>query len=163
MNDNPWSALSFTVVLPPRGQARARHRIVNSHGKTFTTTYKDAQQQQDEEKLAALLMHHAPVAPLKGPIWLRIKAFMPIPQSKPKKWVADAIAGIVRPETKPDLSNIIKHLEDVMNGVFFVDDRQIVSLEAEKAYGDPARWEVSLLYRRDCQDLMSLQRQEAMA
>lgn len=40
------------------------------------------------------------------------------------------------PDVKPDLDNLIKTILDAMNGLVFEDDRQIISLYAEKRYGD---------------------------
>ena len=36
---------------------------------------------------------------------------------------------------KPDTDNLVKFYMDAMNGIFYVDDAQIVSLHARKVYG----------------------------
>lgn len=54
------------------------------------------------------------------------------------QWAASPTTGTVqlyieidcRSEPRPDLSNIIKSVEDAMNGVVYYDDRQIVELHA---------------------------------
>ena len=45
---------------------------------------------------------------------------------------------------RPDLSNIVKSIEDGLNGVAYKDDAQIVVLEAEKRYGDEFKVEVEI-------------------
>ena len=45
-------------------------------------------------------------------------------------------AGEIPPTTKPDTSNMVKAIEDAMNGVAFVDDAQIVRLFATKLYAE---------------------------
>lgn len=49
-----------------------------------------------------------------------------IPASWSKKKQAAALAGIMRPTKRPDLSNVIKQVEDAFNGVVFRDDALIV-------------------------------------
>jgi Holliday junction resolvase RusA-like endonuclease len=132
--------LRFTITLPPKAQKRDRIGSRAGHG----FSYKDKGQRLEEDKLITLMYQHRPPRPLEGPLILSVNAFLPIPQSKSKKWKAEALAGTVRPTTKPDCSNLVKNLEDVMNGVFFRDDCQLVGLGISKFYGEPARWEISL-------------------
>jgi Holliday junction resolvase RusA-like endonuclease len=136
--------VKFTIIIPPKGQMRARSRAISRDGKSFAMTYKAGKQRKEEHRLAALLFEHRPETPMTGPVCLIINAYMPIPESKPKKFKAAALAGIERPTTKPDADNIGKAVLDVMNGVFFQDDKQIVSLQLEKHYGAPARYEISI-------------------
>jgi Holliday junction resolvase RusA-like endonuclease len=136
--------ISFTVVIPPVGQMRARTKAFRMGNVVTSRAHKDPKQAGEEEKLLALLYEHKPAAPFKGPIHLIARVYLPIPKSKGRKWKADALAGIILPTVKPDCSNLIKHLEDVMNGVFFEDDKQIVRENVEKYYGDPARWEITI-------------------
>ena len=136
--------MKFTIQISPKAQKRARSRAVKSGDRTFTMTYTDKDQRTEQNRLMALMYEHRPPEPLQGAIALGVRAYLPIPKSKPKKWQAAAMAGEIRPTTKPDIDNLAKNIEDVMNGVFFVDDRQIVTLSVEKWYGEPARWEISL-------------------
>lgn len=77
-------------------------------------------------------------APIVGPVSLSMRAIMEVPKSWSKKKQADALTGAVRPCKKPDLSNLQKLVEDALNEIVFVDDCQIVSVQAEKAYGPQA-------------------------
>ena len=43
---------------------------------------------------------------------------------------------------RPDLDNYLKLLLDVMNKGFYVDDSQVVKLQAEKVYGRKGKPEV---------------------
>jgi len=140
--------LRFTVTIPPMAQQRSRSRaVVQEDGKALAMNYKSGQQRKQERKLEALLYEHRPQEPLPGQVWLGVKAYLPIPESKPKKFKAEAMAGLRRPEIKPDLSNLIKQIEDVMNGVFWLDDKQIVGYlpGTGKYYGDPPRWEIEII------------------
>jgi Holliday junction resolvase RusA-like endonuclease len=138
--------MQFTIILEPKGQKRARSRAINSNGRSYAMTYKDKGQRLEEDKLITLMYAHRPPQPLQGPLALGVKAYLPIPKSKPKKWQAEALAGLIRPTTKPDLDNCIKNLKDVCKGVFWEDDKQVVEYlpGTGKYYGEPARWEITI-------------------
>lgn len=176
IDDSPWEKIEFTIVLPPRGQARTHQHVLTKKdgslvrgksGRAAIVNYKPAKQARDEESLMALAYRYRPAHPLKGPILLGIRAFLPIPKGIPDhfRYLAPerkkdawfrlaALSGEVRPESKPDWDNLQKNLKDILKGVFFVDDAQVIGNlpDSGKYYGDPARWEVVVMYRRDRQD-----------
>lgn len=78
------------------------------------------------------------------PIKVNIKAYLPIPSSKSKKFKADAIAGIERPTKKPDVDNLFKSITDAMSGILYKDDKQIVSATIGKWYAEEPRAEVHI-------------------
>lgn len=49
---------------------------------------------------------------------------------------------------KPDLSKLVRGLEDAFTGILFTDDAQIAAIVARKAYGEPARADVRLWVER---------------
>lgn len=134
--------LSFTILIPPKAQKRARHAARGG----FSVTYKDKGQRMEEDRLIALMYEHRPPEPLQGPLSLRVKAYLPIPKSKPMRWKMAALLGSIRPTTKPDLDNLLKNIKDVCTGIFWKDDRQIVEyLEGTgKYYSDLPRWEIEI-------------------
>jgi Holliday junction resolvase RusA-like endonuclease len=44
------------------------------------------------------------------------------------------IEGTERPTKKPDIDNIVKAILDGMNGIVYVDDKQVVDLNLTKVY-----------------------------
>lgn len=40
---------------------------------------------------------------------------------------------------RPDIDNLVKAVTDALNGILWKDDSQIVSLSAEKRYGESGR------------------------
>jgi len=146
------ATIRCTVILPPEGQRRARSRaFLKTSAKTgkpvaVSTTHKSTEQRTAEGKLLALLYEHRPRAPLSGPIGLGVRVYLPIPPSFSKKKRALALAGELRPTVKPDLDNLLKHLQDVAQGVFWIDDKQVVEYlpGTGKYYGEPARWEITI-------------------
>jgi len=75
--------------------------------------------------------------PMTGALQLDVHAEFRIPKSFSKAKRKAAILGELRPTKKPDLSNIIKQIEDAFNGIVFVDDAQIVQYgNPRKVYGE---------------------------
>ena len=93
-----------------------------------------------EREFLALAAHALPVAPLTGPLRVWLAFFVSRPRTKPKWWQAAAVANPPRvwPRGR-DVDNLAKQALDAMNGRFFVDDRQVVSLTATKEYSDRPR------------------------
>ena len=114
----------------PRGQARVRHTRCGM-------AYKDKAQRLDEIRLSVLMRPHKPENPMTGPIRMHLVVDFPIPPSKSKAWKLDALRGIHRPTGRPDLSNVIKHVEDILQSQgFFINDSQIVDVRASKHYSE---------------------------
>lgn len=72
--------------------------------------------------------------PLEGPVAVTLKAYHPIPQSTPKAKRARMLSGELRPVVKPDVDNVVKIALDALNGLAYIDDKQVVALAAEKHY-----------------------------
>jgi Holliday junction resolvase RusA-like endonuclease len=76
--------------------------------------------------------------PMGGPLQLTIKATYLHPQS----WSKAQKAKTSRKTSKPDLSNIIKIVEDSIKAVVWIDDAQVAHVVAEKIYGPRAEVQV---------------------
>lgn len=142
--------MKIIVNIVPKGQMRARHGVV----KGFSHTYKHKKQAAQEEALMALLGPYQPKEPMQGPLLLGVKAFLPIPVSKPKKWKMLALKGIERPTKKPDLDNLVKHVKDCLSMLrFWGDDKQVVGYlpHTGKYYSDVPRWELEIVEYRNGQ------------
>lgn len=136
--------VKLTIPIVPKAQMRARHGVVNG----FSRTYKDPKQDQQEQALMALLQPHVPPTALTGQLLLGVKAFLPIPTSKPKKWKEGARAGVIRPTVKPDLDNLLKHVKDCLTMLrFWQDDSLVVGYlpHTGKYYSDRPRWEIEIV------------------
>jgi Holliday junction resolvase RusA-like endonuclease len=53
-------------------------------------------------------------------------------------------AAFKEPTGRPDLSNLVKLVEDALNGNAFKDDSRIVVINAQKRYADRARTEIEI-------------------
>ena len=72
--------------------------------------------------------------PLASPLNVDITFYKKKPKTcKTEMWVQ-----------RPDIDNYVKLILDALNGVFWVDDSQIVELSARKVFGEPERTEVEV-------------------
>jgi len=119
----------------PRGQGRPRATVRGGHA----TVYKD-DKTASYQNLVALAASEAmgDRPPTEGAVLVTLFVRFRIPKSTSKKDRVQMMASppTIRPTKKPDLSNIIKAVEDGMNGIVFKDDCQIVTLHSTKLYSE---------------------------
>ena len=133
--------LVFNVPGPPQGKARAR--TVSQGGKVHS--YTPAKTASYERSVAQAYKFSFPRQEvLTGPIQLVLRAYYPIPTSWPQSQKAKALCDMLMPVVKPDIDNVIKCIADGLNGVAWEDDKQIVSIRAEKHYSPIPRVEVEI-------------------
>jgi Holliday junction resolvase RusA-like endonuclease len=97
--------------------------------------FKKKAVKQSENTFAALLMPHVPKEPFTGPLCFIITLTFPWRKSEKKSRIKSFSSYPI--ETRPDCSNLIKTIEDVMTSLrFWNDDGQISSLHIAKCYGD---------------------------
>lgn len=120
--------IEITLSGPIRGKGRPR--FVRQTGRAYTpaqtVNYEAALRIAAQDAMAGR-------APLDGPCELVAVAAFAVPSSWSAKKTAKAIRGEILPTVKPDGDNILK-LTDALNGVCFVDDKQIVRAEITKVY-----------------------------
>ena len=73
---------------------------------------------------------------LETPVTVAIYIRVGIPTSFSKQKRKDALANHIRPTKKPDIDNIAKCFLDAMNGIVYLDDKQVVSLHITKEYAE---------------------------
>lgn len=74
--------------------------------------------------------------PYDGPLEVCMEFYRPVQASISKKERDRRLSGVHRPTVKPDLDNYIKSTSDALNGIIWVDDNLIISLEAKKLYAE---------------------------
>jgi Holliday junction resolvase RusA-like endonuclease len=97
--------------------------------------YTPAKTRQAETGFLAQAIPFKPEKPLEGALKVTLIFSIIKPKSKPKK--------VLYWTTRPDIDNFIKLL-DSLNGVFWLDDSQIVELHAKKTYGHSAYTEIEI-------------------
>ena len=127
--------IEFTVPGEPVAKGRARAFIragkINHYTPPKTVAY---------EKLVRLYATQAMHGrqPLTGPVALTVTAYFSIPNSWSLKKQREAKHGIIHHTKTPDLDNSIKSVQDAINGIIWVDDCQVIQIQASKRYArDP--------------------------
>jgi Holliday junction resolvase RusA-like endonuclease len=134
-NISPQSILvanSFRYVVPGDPVPLARARMGNR--RMWDT--------QKEQKLffgLQLRNQHEESKFLTGPLHLDVIFYLPIPGYKQRK--TSSLSGKYH-SIKPDLSNLIKFIEDAATGVLYQDDALICSITSKKIYDTTPRTEI---------------------
>jgi Holliday junction resolvase RusA-like endonuclease len=131
--------ISFTVPGAPIGKGRPRFAKRGEHVRVYTD-----EKTVNFENLVKLFASQAMagLTPFKRPVALSMVIVMQIPASWSKKRQDLALRGLIGATTKPDVSNVLKAIEDGMNGIVYDDDKQIVGGGFSKQYGLIPRVEV---------------------
>ncbi len=132
--------IQFTIPIVPQGQRRDRITTFGGHGRS----YKDKAQAMYEGKVKALISQYRPERPFDCALELWVRISLPIPKAWSKKKKLAAMSGDIFPVVKPDFDNALKNIADIMNGIFFLDDKQITDAHISKRYSDNPRWEIVL-------------------
>lgn len=125
--------VQFLVPGEPVGKGRPRVSTISGQARMFTPK-KTAIYEGVIAMVANAAMFGRPL--IEGPVMVELRIVMAVPQSKSKKWKAQALAGEVFPTKKPDMDNVIKAIYDGLNGVVWKDDVQVVDAFVRKRYGE---------------------------
>jgi len=114
---------------------KSRKLFTPTKQRNNAATLRMAAQQAMEEIPAQRSAVPGVPLPFDVPVRLDLLAELAIPTSWSGRMKARAICGELKPGTKPDLSNIVKQVEDALKGVVYRDDARITELSARKIYG----------------------------
>ena len=122
----------FRAVVLGEPVAQGRPRFSRQGG--FVKAYDPAKSRDYKQYVRLIAAQDAPEAPVTGAVQLSLRIYRSIPKSMSKKKREAALAGKLRPTTKPDISNVLKGVEDALKGLWYADDSQIVG------YGTLGKW-----------------------
>jgi Holliday junction resolvase RusA-like endonuclease len=134
--------ITFTVHGEPTGKGRPK--IVSRKNMPYPIAITPDKTRAAEQSFLAQALPYKPAEPLQGPLCVVLTLHCGIPASWSRRKRVDAITRIISPTGKPDVDNVVKLVLDAMNGVFYLDDKQVVELHASKYYSDVPRIEVSI-------------------
>lgn len=134
-------------ALPLRGRPGARPIIVDD-------SKRSRPWKRDVAQAAGVAMNGSRL--LEGPLELRVIFHVPRPKGH---FGSGRNAGQVRasapayPTVKPDVTKLLRAVEDACTSVVWRDDAQIIDQLALKRYGEPARCEIRVTALQDQQTL----------
>ena len=123
---------TYTAVVLGDPVAQGRPRFSRQGG--FVKAYDPAKSRDYKSYVRLIAAQNAPDSPVEGAIEFSLRIYRAIPKGMPKYKREAAKAGALRPVTKPDVSNVLKGVEDALKGVWYKDDSQIVG------YGVLGKW-----------------------
>ena len=138
--------ITFKVDGDPVGKQRARYAKRGKHVMAYTPD-KTRNYESSIKEAAIQAMGSNEILETPVNLYLYIRA--PIPKSLPKKRLEACLNGLEKPIKKPDASNVLKSVEDAMNGVVYKDDSQIVNIHVTKVYSSQSGIDVCV---KECLD-----------
>jgi Holliday junction resolvase RusA-like endonuclease len=108
---------------------KARPRVTRNRG-----TYNP--QKKIMDRVRKEIMAQWEGKPFEGAVRVNLWFHMPIPKSYSKKKRQLISAGTIYHTKKPDIDNLAKFTLDCMTGIAFIDDSQIIELNAFKLYAN---------------------------
>ena len=126
------------ATIPGEPTAKGRPQFFNGHAVTPLKTRKA------EEAAAEAWAMQAGFIPITGPVKMDIAFFLETPQSWSRKKQAAANRREIRPVKRPDLDNLVKLIQDALNGLAYQDDKQIQEINARKWYSSKPRTVITI-------------------
>ena len=126
--------LQFTIPGPPVAQGRGRATVVAGRAKVY-----DPKKSRDWKHTVGATALAAGARPIEGPVVVELTFIFARPVSTYRK---KKPRGREPKMSAPDCDNLGKGVCDALNGVAYLDDRQVVGLAVTKwvgAQGEPAR------------------------
>lgn len=148
MPDVPRSQAGIrTIVVALAGQPTGKGRPRFARTRTGKTVAFTPERTRNYEAALRLAAQNAMAGEeiLEGALAVHMVAYMAMPQylMKSKKRQPLALAGVIRPTTKPDIDNLTKTL-DALQGVVFRNDSQIVESTVSKVYSATPKLEIRI-------------------
>lgn len=120
------------LVIPGKPLGKQRPRVLKTG-----VTYTPKETVNYEAVVKALYIEkYAMEKPFEGPVSVEIVALYQIPKSASKKRKEAMKRGAIKPTVRPDVDNISKIITDALNGVAYLDDKQIIECSVNKCYAE---------------------------
>lgn len=127
----------FSVLGRPQGKGRPRF------SRRSGTVYTPKKTMEYEEKIRQAYLE-AGGKKYASPIVVIVNAYFLVPASWSKSIRRSALNGVFRPGKRPDIDNILKAVMDALNGVAYLDDKQVIECYCTKRYAEEEKIQVSV-------------------
>ena len=126
------TTIHVEVPGDPVGKQRPRFARI---GNTAIRAFTPAKTKAYEAKVGLLAMSKRTGTIMEGPVSVSIVAVFKRPQRLKRRKDPDAL---ILYDGRVDLDNVIKAVLDGLNGVIYVDDKQVVKIAAASYYSEKA-------------------------
>jgi Holliday junction resolvase RusA-like endonuclease len=125
------TVIVFSVPGTPVGKGRPKFARRGSFVTTYTPEKTASYESLVKVKAEEAMRGHQII---EGAVSVEIALHVTPPASWSQKRQREALAGVIFPITKPDWDNCAKGICDAMNGIVFLDDKQVVDASVSKRY-----------------------------
>lgn len=129
INVSDRQEMEFFVEGNPQGKARPR--FSHKTGTVYTPS-KTAEYEKKIQK--SFLAAGGKLIPGDCYVHVSVDSYFEVPKSYTKGKRLACQHNINRPAKKPDIDNVLKAVLDALNGVAYVDDRQVIEVRCRKWY-----------------------------
>lgn len=128
--------ISIVIPGPPIAKGRPRISTVGKFARAFTPAKTRRYEDMIRCEAADAMGERGP---LDEPVSVVVTAYVAPPKSLSKKRRQDALDGVTKPVTRPDLDNYAKAALDGCNAIVFRDDSLVTDLIVRKRYSERPR------------------------
>ena len=122
----------FEVKSKVLGKARPRATRIGSNIRMYTPK----KTQGYEQLIKGCYIAKYGIHPTDKPVSVTIDITLAIPKATPKKQREKMLCGKYKATKKPDIDNVAKAVLDALNGIAYIDDKQVAQLILSKRYGE---------------------------
>ena len=137
MEDEIENKISLTIPGEPRAKQRPKWFKHGTYTPEKTVSYESYVKELFATKYPTFM-------PVGSAITLHIWAGLLIPKSASKKKVGMMKLGVLEPEKKPDMDNILKTVMDALEKLAYNNDSQICHLVLDKVFSERPRLEITI-------------------
>lgn len=123
--------MELFFIVDEEAQGKARPRFWGGHAVTPKRT-RDFETRIRIQAKMAMIKHS--VQSTAKPVRIHVNAAFQVPKSYTKSFKRLVDSKPVPHDKKPDADNVLKAVCDALNGVAYVDDKQVYSASCEKLY-----------------------------
>lgn len=123
------------IIIPGKPIAQQRHRD-GKHGNKYDP------QSELKKPIRLFIKRQVRQKPLEGAVAIVMRFYMPIPKGTSEKQAKLMEMGEIHHTKKPDLDNMEKFYCDVLKGIAWIDDSQVVHSDCKKMYSQNPHTEI---------------------
>lgn len=128
--------VDFFVEGKVKPKQSTRFRRMGNFIGTYTPSDVKEYANKVKDKFKEFIEVFPNFTPYEKAIELHLTVGFEVPKSLSKKKTEQCLAGYISPTVKPDCDNIVKQIADSLNGLAYLDDKQIVWLTVRKKYAE---------------------------